>query len=204
MNNEEVIQDFRRRYQGTFVFLRMENKDIETLVKVDEVQDSSSKVGVLRLSSEEFGALTLNIGSSDHSLVFKSPPVGVFQHHNHAFLFQRRPVRQYQRGICSNNSYMASVTAKLTGNLSYWLDSEIKSAFNHKTFSLAEGLDLINKSKIPGSVALKDNFSISRSMFSSPEHVLWYWDHPVARCTSKGEVTKIYEDVMTSQLKELM
>ena len=203
MTNEEVLQDFRRRYQGTFVFLKMEQRGIETLVKVDQVEDSVSKVGVLRLSSDEFGTMTLNIGSEGHSLVFKYPPVGVFQHGGEAYMFRRKPVRQYARGICASNSQMWNVTHSFVGNLTQWSAREIVSAFEGRKFNLGEALELLNKYKTHRSVALHDNFTISKSVFENPEYIIWNWGSPIARCTTKGEVTKVYEEVYTNILKDL-
>jgi hypothetical protein len=200
MSNEEVIQDFRRRYESTYVFLNMEDKGIETLAYVSQVETSSSKMGVLHLTSETYGALTINIGSDNHSLSFKYPKMGVFQHGRDAFLFHRRPARQYRRGICADNSTIWNVTRNFAGNISRWNAREVQAAYDHKVYSVSEALKLLESGAVR-SAALPNNFSISHTVFDSPEHVIWYWQYPVARCSAKGKITLIYEDVFKTQLE---
>jgi hypothetical protein len=201
MTNNEVVQDFRRRYEGTFVFLNMEEKNIETLVNIRKVEDSSSKIGVLHLDSEEYGTITLNLGSEGHSLKFKYPPVGVFQHKREALYFRRKPARQYRRGICGDNSLLLNTTRNFAGNFVAWSASEIKSAFDHTVFSVADAMKMLESNKAR-SVALRDNFSVSLSVFESPDYVVWFWGIPVARCNPKGAITRIYEEVFARKLYE--
>jgi hypothetical protein len=202
MTNDEVIQDFRRRYEGTFVFLKMENSGIETLCRVDQVEYSSSKIGVLHLTSEKFGSLKINIGSDTHSLKFKSPKPGVFQHGRDAFLFHRRPARQYRRGVCADNSVLWNVTRSVVGSLTRWNAAEVQAAFDHQVSSLPEALQQLDKGTAR-SVALPDNFSVSLSPFDSPDLVVWNWSYPIAKCDGKGKLTHIYEDVFKPQLEEM-
>lgn len=202
MNNNEVIQDIRRRYEGTYVFLKMEAKGIETLVKVTKIDESPSKIGVLHLDSSDYGSLTLNFGSDGHSLKFKYPPVGVFQHGRDAYLFRRRPQRQYRRGICTDNSIMHNVTRNFAGNIVQWSAEEVADAFNHKVHTPSEALELLRTGKAR-SVALKDNFTLCRTMFNTPEHIIFNWQYPVARMDEKGKLSRVYEDVFKSQLDEI-
>src|ERR1700743_1243500 len=110
MNNGEVINDFRRRWEGTYVWLSIDDKKSEELVKLDAIEASSTKVATLYLPSDRVGKLTINFGSEGHSLQFRYPPVGVFQYERDAYVFYRRPERQYRRGICADNSTMQNVT----------------------------------------------------------------------------------------------
>jgi hypothetical protein len=199
MNNGEVVNDFRRRYEGTYVFLKMERTGVETLVKVSRVEDSSTKIGILYLESPEYGALTLNLGSDGHHLKFKYPPVGVFQHGRDAFLFRRRPSRQYRRGICSDNSLMYNVTSSVVGPLSRWSAEEVQDAFNHKVSTPKQAFELLATNKAR-SVALDNNFSISKSPFETPDYVIWNWQFPVARISEKGVLGKVYEEVFRQDL----
>lgn len=192
INNSEVIQDFRRRWEGTFVWLSMEEKDTEVLVQIRQVEENERKIGVLHLDSKEFGALTLNLGSEGHSIKFKYPPVGVFQYGRDAFVFWRHPVRQYRRGICPDNSRMYNVTRNLVGNYSHWDLEEVKAAFDHKIYSLSEAIKLINTNKCR-SVALPRNYALSASITKEPDHILFHWNNPIARVNNEGKITLMIE-----------
>lgn len=193
MNNEEALADFRRRWEGTYVWLALEEKGEDALVYVNRVESNENKVGVLHLTSEKLGSLTINLGSDGHSLQFRYPPVGVFQHGGDAMVFLRRPSRQYRRGICSDNSSMYNVTRSVTGVLStQWSVGEIQSAFDHKVSTFADALAQLRKKGIR-SVALRNNYALSLSMTKEPDYVLWHWTHPVARISSTGAVVKVLE-----------
>jgi len=202
MTNAEILQDFRRRYEGTYVWLSMEDQTKETLVKVARVADDANKVGVLLLDSLEYGSLTINMGSEGHALRFKNPPVGVFQHGVDAYSFVRRPAKQYRRGICADNSTMRNVSAAIVGNRCRFTAQEVLSAYKHQTYSLYEALEMLRRGKAR-SVALDNNYSISLSFNSSADHVVFHWNHPIARCNTGGKITTIYEDVYKSGLGRL-
>lgn len=201
MNNSEVIADFRRRWEGTFVWLEMEERKKEVLVKISRVEESASKIGVLHLDSDEFGAITLNLGSEGHNIKFKYPPVGVFQYKRDAFMFQRRPLRQYRRGICSDNSTMYNITRQIMGNYSRWSLAEVQAAFAHKTSTLSEALDRLQHDC--RSVALPGNYSLCSSFTKDPSHILFHWYNPVARLNDKGDVTVVLEDGYKKILENL-
>ena len=202
MNNSEVIQDFRRRWEGTFVWLHMEEKDKECLVKIREVEESASKSGVLHLDSAEYGAITINMGSEGHSIKFKYPPVGVFQFKKDAVVFRRKPTRQYRRGICSDNSVLENTTRRICGQHVGWDIKAIEAAFDHKIYTVKEALAVLETGKVR-SVALDNNYSLALSMFKAPDHVLFHWQLPVARVSSAGRVTNIYEAAYMDQLTKI-
>lgn len=204
MTNEEALADFRRRYEHTYVWLRMEDKDVETLVHVDRVANDENKIGVLHLTSEKFGSLTINLGSSEHCLQFRYPPVGVFQHGADALVFFRRPARQYRRGICSDNSSLFNVTRQVTGRGTDWSAGEIQSAYDHKVMTLPEGIKAL-KHPAMRSVALPRNFAITKSMIKSvSDHILFHWMNPVAYLDPEtGAVKSMIEEKMGTLVKGL-
>lgn len=202
MNTAEIIQDFRRRYEGTFCWLEMEELTKETLVRVTRVEDSASKGGVLHLDSSDFGTLTVNIASEGYALRFKYPPVGVFQHDADALQFTRRPQRQYARGICTGNSVLRNVTANFVGNRARFTASEVRSAFEHKTFSVADALFELSRGRVR-SIALDNNFSISLSVTLDPDYIVYHWIYPVARLNKHGKITRIYSEIYKKSLQEL-
>ena len=193
MDAYEVIGDFRRRYEGTYVWLSMDDCNKETLVHVDKIEDSNTKMATLNLTSQEYGQLSINYGSADHTLKFKYPPVGVFQHGNNACVFMRRPSRQYRRGLCSDNSLMQHTTRNVCGGSMNWSIDEVTSAYRHETTSLQNALNLLTKKTIR-SVALANEFSLCRSpTLDSKDHLLFHWQQPVARLTKDGTISNLLE-----------
>lgn len=193
MTNSEVIQDFSRRWQGTFVWLDIADRE-EELVKVDLVEETGgSKIATMHLSSDTLGKFQINFGSDGHQLRFKYPPVGVFQHETDAMVFYRRPQRQYRRGICPDNSVLFNVTRNVVGNRSRWNHAEIRDAFEHETYSVKEALKMLKVGGFRG-VALRDNFTLTQTLFENPDYVLWHWVHPIARVDSKGKLTVLMEE----------
>lgn len=202
MDNAAALDDFRRRWDQTYVWLKIKNKGIETLVLVRQVEYDANKVGVLHLESADYGLMTINLGSSDHSLLFRNPPVGVFQHGQNALLFRRRPARQWRRGICSDNSWIVPVTRTFAGGRTALDLGTVESAFKHRVLTKSDALAALNEKRAK-SVALDSNLSISLSMVKSPEYVVFFWDDVVGRCDEKGRLTMVYEKVMASKLAEV-
>lgn len=193
MNQQEVINDFRRRYESTYVWLGMPEQNTETLVHVDAIVDNPTKMAVMSLTSQKYGQMQVNFGSCEYSLKFKYPPVGVFQCGNEPYVFLRRPARQYRRGLCGDNSQMFNVTKGLVGTLTRWTYAEVEAAFAHETFTFREAiLRLQSENKLKG-VALQEEYSIIRSIDVSPNHILFHWNNPIARISPQGKLTHLLE-----------
>lgn len=203
MNNAEALSDFRRRWEQTFVWLKMKGKGTETLVHIRRVEDDESKVGVLHLESADYGSMTINLGSADHSLLFKYPPSGVFQYGQTAAIYRRRPARQWRRGICTDNSALIAPHRDITGTRYSFNIATIGAAFKHQTYTAAEGVQMLNNRQAR-SVALNNNFSLCLSpTLSSNDYLVLFWDNVVARCDTKGQLTAVFEKVMEPELKKV-
>lgn len=200
MNDAEVIADFQRRWEGTFVWLDIEGRN-EELVYLQSVEHSYTKVATLNLTSDKIGKLSLNFGSDGHALKFLYPPVGVFQFQKDAYVFYRKPSRQYRRGICTDNSIMWNVTRNLAGNRCRWTPAEVRAAFDHETYSVDKAMIMLDQGY--KGVALDGNFSITQSLFETPEYVLWHWTNPVARVDKKGKVSRLYENGYKAMITQL-
>lgn len=200
MNNDEVLQDFRRRWEQSYVWLKMKKTATETLAYIRRVEADQSKIGVIHLESADFGSMTINLGSADHSLLFRYPQSGVFQCGVQAAYYRRRPIRQWRRGVCSDNSHLLPTSRNVTVSGLRMELSTVKAAFDHKTYSVVEAMEFLT-TKRAKSVALADNLSVMLSPTPAPEHVVLFWDQAVARCDAKGNLTHVYEKVMEVQLK---
>lgn len=201
MTNEEIIQDFRRRWEGTFAWLFMDKFGEETMIHIDRVEDHNDKVATITVTSEKYGQFVLNLGSEEHELRFKYPPVGVFQCDDDVYMFRRRPARQYRRGICTDNSILWNVTRHVVGNRARFNAKEVLAAFTHQTFSEKLALGMLETKKARG-VALANNYSLTLSLDENPDHVLWHWDVPVARLDKSGKITYVMEKAYQGSLVE--
>jgi hypothetical protein len=209
MNNEEILTDFRRRWENTYLFLEKAEGTFgpavgkEVLAHVSAVAASPEHLATLVLTTQKLGKLHINFDSDEYQLVFKTPPVGIFQCGKDVGFFRRRCERQYTRGICSANSVLASVPHRYAGNtLSLRLDT-VQAAFLGATYTLPAALSGLQNGSWR-SVALDNQFSLSLSLNKDlSDYVVWHWDIPIAKCNDKGQITVIYADVYKKVLYEL-
>lgn len=157
MNNEEVLADFRRRYENTIVLLCPEGKE-EVLALIRAVDYDSNCVGRLHIQTKEYGELSMAMGSNEYTIKFKYPEYGVFQHGVEALYYYRTPQRQYQRGISSGNSVLSYANNMAGGGNQLTLNT-VKAAFEHKTHTFKEAMGMLTNRKAR-SVALSNNYSI--------------------------------------------
>lgn len=199
MNQQQIIADFRRRYEGTYVFVEFPNSAKEELFRVDSIEDSDATVGILCLSSDDYGKIRLNF-ATDHRILFKYPPIGVFQNGNQAYLFRRLPARQYARGICAGNSEIVPVTGLIKRHPNGLNFQTVKNAFIGKTYTFREAVAMLESKKFM-SVALADGFSLSLSPTAQEGYLMFYFDIPVAWVNLKGELSIVLEETYNDQIK---
>lgn len=180
MNNAEVISDFSRRWANTYVWMYMEQLGREVLVRITSVEEHPKKIATINVQSQEYGQFRINFGSETSSLKFKYPPVGVFQCGTDALMLQRRPARQWRRGLCSDNATLIPTHRWITGKNTQWALSTVQAAFDHKIFTVKDALEQLNKRKVR-SAALPDAFSLMLSpTVVHKGHLLLHWGEPVA------------------------
>lgn len=205
MNIDEIMRDFKRRWEHTYVWVVPPNTTEESLFYVDRIVEDPDRVATMTLSSPEFGKIVLNYGTA-HTLKFKYPPVGVFQHGQRAMIFRRTPSRQYKHGICPGNSEFYEPTvevlraARRNNELPFDL---VQNAFQNVTSKYKEAL-LMLKSGRYRSVALKDNFSLCLGMGKENNYILFYWDTPVALMDkATGDPVHVMEQVFANVLSKV-
>jgi len=201
MSNEEIIADFRRRYEGTFVQLCAEQKGIKVIGKMKKIRPDAERLATLEIETTEFGTLQMNMGSEEYQIKFAFPPAGVFQYRTDAFIFERRAEKQYQRGLSSSNSQLRSVTAPVIGNIAVFTVETVKAAFEHKQFPLHAAMAAF-KAGTARSVALNNNFAISLP-FSGTSHCLWHRQMLVGTVDGNGRLSKMFEPAFEKAVMEL-
>lgn len=199
MEIRDQLRDFTQRYDNTYIWVAPPDSDEESLFHIDRITADNQKIANLQLSSPDFGKIVLNMGTA-HTLRFKYPPVGVFQSEVDAYIFRRKPVRQYKRGICSGNSAIYPVWGEVCrkardndenqAQLAYGM---VADAFDSRQYSYKDALKMLGGGKYR-SVALKHNFSLMLSLANSSHYLLMYWEIPIAYMDKKnGELISMIE-----------
>lgn len=105
-------RDFAQRFAGVFGwYLTDENKEI--LVRIEEVGNNK-----LTFTDENNLEYTAN---ADRDVKFKFIPVQkrVFMFEGSCFVSQRRPLRQYKRGMCSENTDFLLIPASIRSPVTF-------------------------------------------------------------------------------------
>lgn len=191
MTQDEIINDFKRRYEGTYVMVEFPDSTKEELFLVNSVNPHGDMYQIT-MSSGNYGQLVINYGSK-HKIKFKTPPVGVFQFEKVACLYTRIPQKQYQRGLSAGNGHITKTSWHVyhDRNLAWNFDL-IQSAFNAKTYSFKEAIQMLIRDKYK-SVALRNNYSISQYDAKGGPFVMYYMDSPLGLCDASGKVIKMLE-----------
>lgn len=204
MEIREVLNDFIRRYDKTFLWVAPPDSSEESLFYVDKITADADKIANLSLSSPEFGKIILNMGTS-HTLRFKYPPVGIFQHGADAFVFRRVPTKQYKHGLCGGNCQVDPIYDRIKGNhgtttLSFDL---VANAYSHRVSTFKDGLKMLASRKYR-SVALADNYSLMLSMGKDKNYIMLYWDIPIAVIDpTNGDVVMVLEAAFNKNISSI-
>lgn len=99
----ETLDDFRKRYKHTFLFLNLKEK--HHLVRYDE-DDGDRFV----FYSEEYGNILVREETARNNLTHHFPETGLYNIENEAHLFTRYPARQWKRAPCQDNVLVQRIT----------------------------------------------------------------------------------------------
>lgn len=206
MEIHEIMADFRRRWEGGFVWVCPPNSTEESLFMVDRITDDNTKIGTLALSSPEYGKILLNMGSA-HTLHFKAPPVGVFQNGVDAYMFRRLPQKQYKHGIYNGNSTVWPVYYPMIGKTARANREQLKfddvlAAFRKERYAFGDALKMLGSGKFR-SIALERNFSLCLSPLAKDAYVLLYWESPIASLDTEGNITFVYDKLFETVLQQV-
>ncbi len=206
MSPEEIINEFKAKYEKTYVFVKLPDSEEENLFHLDRVTPDPNVTGVLSLSSEEYGKIQLNYGTA-HGIKFRTPPVGVFQHGTNAMLFLRQPRRQWKRALCSSNAHIMNTMMLVSGSRSgaEFNFLTVAAAFKGQQYGWPTALKMIKSGKYR-SVAIDRYMSIGLSPFAEADchYLLMYWQQPVAKLRADGSVLMLLEPSFDASIKELM
>lgn len=203
MTPVEIVNEFKRKYESTYLFVQMPDNPESNLFFLNRVTANSDGGGVMQLHSEEFGKIALNINTA-HSIKFTWPKVGVFQNGKDACLFLREPRRQWQRGVCSGNSSIIPVWSiiEATGSTNQGMFdfTSVANAHAAKTYNYHEAVKMLASGKYR-SVALANGFSLCLSVSEAYEYLLLYWTSVVAGV--KGDKLTVLESSLETSIAKV-
>jgi len=175
MTPEEIVRDFKTRYQNTFVFAKSPDKDKEILCRVDGIASHRDRQAVIQLSSNEYGKLMINL-ASNYELKFRFPNVGSFQYGRDSFYITRlAPHRQYQRGLCASNhriGFCADGVNPMGEHPTRFSLDMVEAAFRQEKYRGDEAFHMLMK-ETHRSVAIANRFSMCQSLNNSKYPVLF-------------------------------
>jgi hypothetical protein len=204
MNNEEIVQDFRRRYEGTYVMVCAEQRGLKVLGKMNRIRADEERFATLEVTTRELGTIQMNMGSEEYQIKFEFPQPGIFQCGDQAVGFIRRAEKQYQRGLSAGNSRMLTATAGIVGNSINMDIVSVQAAFDHKTYHIGAALGMFKLGQAK-SVALRDNYSVALPFRpSSTQHFIFHNYALVAACDDKGKLTRLYQPIHEKAITELL
>lgn len=205
MTPVEIIAEFRKKYEGTFLHVQMPDSCEDNLFYLASITQVRGEVnGTMKLESEEFGKIQLNMGTA-HTLKFKFPRVGVYQCGADAFFFRRDPRRQWQRGLASGNCKIVPVWSSIRGsmlNLGEVNFTNVNAAFVGTTYGYQQALSMLESGKFR-SVALERDFSVCLSPCELYPYLLLYRTLPIATLNKNGSVKTILEAAFEPNIAQI-
>lgn len=202
MTPAEIIAEFRKKYEGCYMHVQMPDSTEENLFYLATVQQQRGETtSVLKLESEEFGKIQLNMGTA-HTLKFKFPNVGTFQSGKDAFYFRRDPRRQWRRGLCTDNAVIYPVHAAIASSGNEMNFTRVNDAFKGVYYTYKTAIKMLAGNKYR-SVALADGFAVMLSPVLDCVYLLLFRMTPIARIGADGNVMAIIENAFEPQIKQI-
>lgn len=205
MDQRTILTDFVRRYDQSYIHAVEPDSKEENLFFVNKITLDSKNLAVFDLTSPEFGRIMLNFGTA-HKLKFKYPPVGVYQRGKDAYIFRRFPQRQWKVGLSTGNCqcYPAAVDVlggdKRINELTF---DQVTDAFANEKYSFRDAWKMLKGGKYR-SVALERNFSLMLSPSGVDQHLLLFWETPIALINVDTEEITMLENAYKSVIQQVV
>ena len=164
----ESLEDFRKRYKGTIVFLEINNK--KHLVMYDSDDEES-----LNFISPVYGNILLEDSKARAALSFYFPENGLYNVNKQAAYFSRTPARQWKRAPCQDNCYLADPLQAITSRVKstpVTCEALQEVFFPKYPASIAEALETTKYS-----TALTKEFAISLGHLPNPDVFLLFYEN---------------------------
>lgn len=209
MTVQECIHELSRKYGNTHIFAEVADGQ-ESLAYVHAIRvvgDGDNAMGEVELSTQKFGRLRYMI-PSEKRLIMRHPNYGTFQHGDRAYLIQRRPARQWRRGLCSDNSTIFDIAVARSGLTAGSVPHQaptIQSAYTAQKYTLQEALELLSRPRNPYvSVALEGCWSILQHPETDAPNMflVMYKLIEVCTITDTRNITNVRNNYLVTQVQE--
>ncbi len=167
----ESVEDFRKRYKGTYVFLNIRNENHLVLYEQDDGDAFSFK-------SPTFGDILVDQDCAMSRLSFVFPESGLYNIQGQCVEFNRNPARQWKRAPCTENTVFSHPPVAFgVRNPQIVLDMETA----HELFFPKYPTNLDEAVKNPSPMmAVNKKFGVSLSPKEKDTRLLfWYRSEPI-------------------------
>lgn len=205
MSLQQLIQDFEKRYNRTWVWVRFAENGPEYICFIDNVQyDESLDDGLIFLTNSKFGQMQIKYKASGAELDFRWPQTGYFQYKNCAIYAHRGHDRQWKRGICKGNFTVSSVFSsvapfQLFARSSLTEDVLLALELSHP-ISLSEAMARLQNGDL--AVAVNRDFAVALSHLKRYERILWFRNSPVA--SIEGDSVTLLNQMWKQELQDFL
>ncbi len=187
----ETIEDFRKRYKGTFLFLTL--KDKEFLVRYEE-DDGDRFV----FYSEAHGNILVSEETARTNLTHHFPETGLYNIEQEANLFTRYPARQWKRAPCADNTYIQRLTNHYINKR---FDFEIATSIFYPKYpdTTSEALENLKKS----SIAINSKFGLTKGYGKHKKAIiLFYKTTPVGLVDNNQNIIQVKYKPLLQEVKD--
>lgn len=180
----ESLEDFRKRYKGTYLFLNVRGKELLVRYESDNEEDFC-------FYSPEYGDLLVDEDTARNQIRIFFPKPGLYNIQEEVYEFTRNPLRQWKRAPCDDNSRLSQISAVLSRD--YKSTSLSIRIASHIFFpKYPENLDTAIKN-LKNSIALNQEFAITKHP-KEESLLLWYHSNPIGILDTKTrEITVKYK-----------
>ena len=204
---QESVEDFRKRYKNTYVFLTLNGKETLVYYEQDHREEHDDE-GEDEFSfwSPIYGSILVDADCAMGRLSFIFPEAGLYNINEECYEFNRNPARQWKRAPCQDNTSFTSPLKNIgLGIQNIILDHNSAQELFFPSYpnSIEEAID-----NLKTMVALNGKFGISNSATKDLNKLLfWYKSEPIGYInptekTIEIHVKQLYQEVVDYVKKE--
>lgn len=187
----ETLDDFRKRYRGTYLFLKIKDKDY--LVRYEE--DNGERFVFF---SEDRGNILVTEETARTNLTYYFPETGLYNIQENVYLFSRYPARQWKRAPCAENTSIVKLgDLHLTKNFSF----ELANAIFYPKYpdTTTEALEKLKNT----SQAINSKFAIMKGTGKHKKSILlFYKATPVGLVDNNQNIIQVKYKPLLQEVKD--
>lgn len=183
----ESIEDFRKRYRNTYVFLLLNGKKQLVLYEEDDEVN-------FHFYSPKYGSIIISCDEVRELISLRFPEQGLYNVHNGLVLFSRYPARQWKRAPCGENVSFKNIQSLL--DFKSREPTKFTSMVAEKLFypdypeSIEKAFEKVTSNS---GIAINKDFGVTISIEKLEDpFVLWYRNCPVGTINPKNHIVTVH------------